>query len=72
MRVMTLGNRPHSGGLFTERCHYPPPPPPPPLVWGVTIDYEYLLSTYFKWMAGVEPAGAEHRLGVTSYTYHPH
>ena len=23
---------------------------------GVTIDYEYLLSTYFKWMAGVEPS----------------
>ena len=22
----------------------------------LTIDYEYLLSRYFKWMAGVEPS----------------
>ena len=37
--------------ICRERCHYPPPACP-----GVTIDYEYLLSTYFKWMAGVEPS----------------
>ena len=41
--------------LAAERCHYPPSSTSPACP-GVTIDYEYLLSTYFKWMAGVEPS----------------